>query len=240
MALLSPLLEELVLHGKAKLKTTVVGQSGHSVIDASKDTLVIIVEFDYQHFTDVGNPSDSNEVLSRSVHQLQFRSTKSANHFIIREPLSLVPNPAFVTDFLQANGSYKKETFLIHTGNIEISIVAVPSTLGSVSAVGVSPPDLGSQQPPLGYGSGAAGVLSTVSYEDGSSLSEYVPLTRKSTPFTTAAPFKVSQFLVPIIGATSLFTTLSTEEIGNRMYPIVNITYVEILRSLATKLFSTS
>ena len=112
-------------------------------------------------------PSDSNEVLSRSVHQLQFRSTKSANHFIIREPLSVVPNPELPADeFLQANGSYKKETFLIHSGNIEISIVAVPSTLGNTSSVGVSPPDLGSQQPPLGSGSGHAGVPAKFNYDD--------------------------------------------------------------------------
>jgi len=242
MALLSPLLEKLVLSGEAVLRTTVVGHSGHAVVDIAKDKLIIVIEFDYQHFVDYTNPFELSTVIEESVHQIQFTSTKSKNHFIIREPLNtLGENTLF--QMTNANGTYKKETFLIHEGTLEVNIIRVPGTIGSTSVVGASPPDLGAEQPPLGYGSGAAAVLSTTNYLGpffGLFSSEYVPLTRKFTPFAFPLTFNTSQLLEPVNILTALNTTRSVDNFGVRGYPIVNITYVEILRSLATKVFSTS
>ena len=239
MALLSPLLEKLVLSGQAVLKTNVIGHSGHSVLEVSKNSLIIIVEFDYQNFVDYEDPDDLSNVVERSVHQLQFRSPKSSNHFIIREPLNTlgVTMPSQINN---VNGTYRKETFLIHEGNVEISIVLVPSPAGGANLLGTAPSELGAQQPPLGYGTGATAILSTIGYIDGVFANEYVPLTRKFTPFTFGVFFNTSQFLAPVNPFTALEPTFTGSNVGARSYPIVNVTYVEILRSLADKIFSTS
>ena len=238
MALLSPLLEKLVLSGEAKFKTSVVGQSGHAVLSSTRDKLIIIVEFDYQNFIDALDPEDTDQLLQRSVHQLQFRSKKSANHFIIREPMHFIGGGG--GGQVSSSGTYQKETFLIHDSNVEISIVAMPTTIGAVNTTGVSNADLGSQAPPLGYGSGAGGVLSTTNYEDGAGEFEYLPQTRGFGVFAAASPFPVSQLLLPVTSVTALLPTNNGLALGMRTFPIVNVSYIEINRELADKVFSSS
>lgn len=237
MALLSPLLEKLVLSGKAKLKTTVIGHSGHAIISATEDKLIIIIEFDYQHFVDFPGSGTLAEFIERSVHQLQFSSPKSHNHFIIREPLNSIDGGMNTN----TNGAYKKETFLIHDNIIHVNIVLVPSPLGGGSVGGQPIANSGTQQPPLGYGTGATGITQTESYSDVTALWEYLPLTEQFSPTGfTGFPFNVSQFLVPVQVATALNPTNDSNIRATRSYPIVNITYVEILRTLASEIFSTS
>lgn len=237
MALLSPLLEQLVLSGKAKLKTNVVGKSGQSVLQVAKDRLIIIVEFDYQNFIDYVDPTDQDMILDRSVHQLSFKSKKSKNHFIIRDQLNTlgVNTP---TQINNVNGYYRKETFLIHTGNVIVQIVTALPTTGVLSVAGHAPGQLGPEEPPLGYGT-ATPILQTVNESDALASTQYDPLTVDFTPFTLATPFNVSQLLIPVTAESALKPTFDGPA-GQRSYPIVNVTYVELLRSLATKLFSTS
>jgi len=239
MAVLSPLLEKLVLTEKASLRTTVVGKSGQAVIPVGADRTVIIVEFDYQHFIDFVDPDNLNQILSRSVHQLSFKSKKSRNHFIIRDNLQTLemPGPTFVTT---VNGYYRKETFLVHNDRIIVQIVGAPFTTGTISTPGAAPANVGTEQPPLGYGFGAFAIPQTVNEEDFPNTYEYSPLTVANIPFISTSRFKTSQLLFPVSGVTALNPTFNVDEKGQRTYPIVNITYVEINRSLSGTLFSSS
>jgi len=238
MALLSPRLETLVLCGEASLRTLTVGRSGLSVLRVPQDRTFIIVEFDYQHFIDFTDVEDLDEVLSRSVHQLSFKSGKSVNLFVIRDSLNIVNFMGQLGTRPSVSGDYHKETYLIHNEDIQIQIISAPPVVGTVSTAGVSPKDLNPLNPPNGYGTGASGIVQTVNEEYPGGIGEYLPESKKYTAPVAATPFLTSEQAFPVDVVTALNPTNTVDEFGQRSYPIVNISYVDIRRNIAEELAS--
>lgn len=88
--MLTPNLEKLILDGKAKFRTFVCGQSGSNLLPISEGTWIIITGFTYCNFSDPDLPFSVvpfNAYVDRSVHQIRFRSSKSNNHYIVKDDI---------------------------------------------------------------------------------------------------------------------------------------------------------
>lgn len=88
--MLTPYLENLIQKGKARFRTFVVGQSGSNLLPVEDNNWIIITGFTYCNFSDPETPitgSQYNEYIARSVHQIRFRSSKSNNHYIVKDDI---------------------------------------------------------------------------------------------------------------------------------------------------------
>jgi len=89
--MLTPYLEKLIHQGKARFRTFVCGQSGSNLLPVEDNTWIIITGFTYINFADpalIGSlRSQFQDYLSRSLHQLRFRSSKSNNHYILKDDI---------------------------------------------------------------------------------------------------------------------------------------------------------
>jgi hypothetical protein len=180
------------------------------------------------------------EVLARATHQLQFKSDKSQNHFIIRDDVYLfdlsvagaVPPNNY---FLSVLGSYNKDTYLIHAGDcVDIEILTVPDpNLWALSNYSQLPNK--SQEPnlPVGYGQSPLGVptVREVRLDSGLLDQQYLPLTAS---FENIAPIPgkyreqfsvdantINKLNSPIVG-------INAVKWNRRSYPIINIDYVAV------------
>jgi len=237
-------LEKLVLCQKAFSKTITIGRSGQLVIPVAEDSTVIIWNFDYMHFIDVLDFEDMDEVFSRSVHQVQFRSEKSNNNFIIRDDVTIteITGPGGLA-INEANvvGHYLKDVYLIHSGNIVVTISVAPPLVGTVTAVGSPPNRLKPQSPPLGYGSDApTAIVQTTNEIYPAATGEVIALSTKFGVSSIPTPMPSGDLRYPIGLATALNPTHITSEQGQRSYPILNINYVELPRNVAEDLFSST
>ena len=93
--MLTPYLEKLIHEGKARFRTFVCGQSGSNVLPVSDNSWIIITGFTYCNFSDpalpLNLPINFDEYVARSIHQLRFRSSKSNNHYILKDDISREP-----------------------------------------------------------------------------------------------------------------------------------------------------
>ncbi len=92
--MLTPHLENLIHKGKARFRTFVCGQSGSNALIVRDNTWIIITGFTYLNFYDFvrfGVDPRFDDVLSRSIHQLRFRSSKSNNHYILKDDIIRAP-----------------------------------------------------------------------------------------------------------------------------------------------------
>jgi len=233
-------LERLILCEDAVFKTAAIGQSGVSVIPVPEKVFIVIINFTYFGFIDFTDPTNVEANMNRSVHQLNFESPKSQNHFIIRDD-TFTQLFAPSTNVSQVSGHYQEENlYLIHEADVKVEIVAAPQVAGSVSTAAIAPQSLKPPDPPKSYGSDPVdAIAATANYVDGAGSSEYIPLTKKFTTPLGATPFLVSQNRFPVTLATVLNPTFNGSSMGQRSYPIVNIGYVQVRRQLGAELLST-
>lgn len=88
--MLTPYLEKLIHEGKARFRTFVCGQSGSNALPVREGTWIIITGFTYCNFSDPDTPIRGvpfDAYVSRSVHQVRFRSPKSNNHYIVKDDI---------------------------------------------------------------------------------------------------------------------------------------------------------
>ncbi len=88
--MLTPYLENLIHKGTARFRTFVCGQSGSNVLPVSENTWIIITGFTYCNFSDPETPitgSQFDAYVARSLHQIRFRSSKSNNHYIVKDDI---------------------------------------------------------------------------------------------------------------------------------------------------------
>jgi len=91
--MLTPYLEKLIHQGKASFKTFVCGQSGSNRLPVGDNSWIIITGFTYYNFADPELIQAGIEVvrfeeyLSRSLHQIRFKSSRSNNHYIVKDDI---------------------------------------------------------------------------------------------------------------------------------------------------------
>lgn len=179
--------------------------------------------------------------LTHHTHQLEFRSKKSRNHFVIQEPVVLFPSqatPPPISDgntfFVYMGGTvYEKDTYLVHNESVQINVLGVPDV--DVWGVNFSQLALESQENPLpvGYGIAGAGLNTArqILFNPAgvpADIEQYLPL---SAEFESILPITGSyrnQFKVDANSQNQLFNPKNKGGIyGNfPTYPLINIDYV--------------
>lgn len=232
-------LERLILCEKAVFKTVAVGRSGVCVLPVEEKRFIVITNFTYFNFIDFTSPDDIFANLDRSVHQLNFSSPKSQNHFIIRDDLHIITGPGPV-ELTCPHGHYAEENlYLVHESDVTVEIIAAPEVAATVSTGGIPPNRLKTPDPPVSYGTDPATAIPSTISEAFGATGEYQPLTRKFSPPSALTPFLVGSLRYPVNAATALNPTFTGNGSGQRSYPIVNIGYVEVRRQLGAELLST-
>jgi hypothetical protein len=225
--MLTEALQEAIATGKAVFKTWSVGGSGVGTIPVPRKKFIVIIDFDYHYFIDFPTegeiPNDFS--LRRSVYQLEFRSEFSQNSFIIRNPLVFAPGEEKqqIVEF----EPYHKDTYLVHSGDVQVNIVNVPDAAGWITTYSKLPA-LSNESPlPMGYGIDPAGVeaVRKIIFAPGE---QYLPLTRSRDDIAAVNP--QDQFRVNV-NAINKLNDVRKEPIGNYGYPIVNVQYVEFSRN---------
>lgn len=173
-----------------------------------------------------------NQFLQHKIHQLEFRSNKSINHFLIDEPVEIFPQHAEVTDplfFANLGGVYKKDCYLVHNEAVQINVLGVPPV--SQWLVDYNPLTAKSQEfaVPVGYGIGVLPTVRNILFDG--VTQHYMPLTEK---FEDPAGFPPNQyreqFMVDANAANILFNPQNVSGVrGNfRTYPLINIDYIQV------------
>lgn len=178
--------------------------------------------------------------LQHSTHQLEFRSTKGRNHFVIQEPVVVFPiqaSPPPIGDgsfFAYMDGTfYPKDCYLVHTESVQMNVVGVPPVESwgiTYSAVSDK-----AQEFPLGVGYGSAGVPSAptvreVFFDGGGLTQQYLPLTAEFENIAAVAGQYRGEFKVDVNLTNALFNPINRGGIyGNwKTYPLINIDYVQV------------
>lgn len=172
--------------------------------------------------------------LAKSVHQLQFRSAKSIDKYIIRETLGLLIFPNDTVPFtVTPNGYYHKDCYLVHTSNVEINILTVPPV--SEWEITVDKLPLKSNEPPqpLGYGQTASGLnaVRQIVFDNALQTQQYFPLTNKRDDLNLIPGQYREQFKVDANEKNKLNPPVPQGEdtlVVGKNYPIVNVAYVQV------------
>jgi hypothetical protein len=174
------------------------------------------------------------QIIANATHQLEFRSTKSRNHYLIRENFNIFTGEIFGAPpyalFWNVNGYYEQDCYLVHTEDVQINILKVPPV--EEWATGYFNLAEKSQEfaSPVGYGIGVAG-LPTINVLDFNGAvfppELYHPLTDKFTDLPGDAQ---DEFKVNADSGRELTDPVTPNAgINNgRNYPLVNIEYVLI------------
>ncbi|MCH7850939.1 MAG: hypothetical protein IH845_04825 [Nanoarchaeota archaeon] len=140
--MLTPYLENLIHKGEARFRTFVCGQSGSNVLPVKDNTWVIITGFTYCNFSDPERPPfppiQFDQYVARSIHQLRFRSSKSNNHYIlkdniIREPgspgsdINLIVNGDFTNG--ENNWTFEINWAVVAAQAVHTGLLASPDTI---------------------------------------------------------------------------------------------------------------
>jgi len=250
-------LEELIHKGEATYKTAVLGTGAVSVIRLPPNRFAVITDFTYFYWNPnqylVDNGINLEDIRATSVHQITFRSTKSTNRFMVKNPERIDQTGAMgpPQDVVQINGYAQFDTYLMHENNIFVEILHQPGDNNNAIASILIPRTSNNVTPPLGYGVEGNGFPVVAAFGQSGGALDIVaelPLTSEFTPDFIVGPnegqkaVNNKQFLVaddtvfepPFSGG---FPGDGTEQ---RVLPIMNIGYVEIRRKSDTQVQSTS
>lgn len=194
-----------------------IGGGGHTVIpDAFEGGTAAI-------------PVTIADYLTRRSHQLQFKSQNASNHFIINEKIEVFDATVLggAGFFVNVNGYYHKDTFLMHKTDVRINIIRVPQPEEWTTVYGAL--DNKSNEPPLPAGYGQAGIpnLDVVQQVLLNAVDEqYLPLGQKYSPQTLQE--YTPEFKVAAVAGRELEDPTNVSEVKGvrRNYPLINIGYV--------------
>ena len=233
-------LVKLIHEGTAQYKTYAWGFSTHGFLPVRNDTYIVIIAFQFWHFIDLGfgDLEDLDEVFERSVKQIRFRSRKSNNHFVIRQPIRSLQLDEDEFIFDTWGHTEFKDLYLLHEENVSIEVINSSEPINIGIASDQAPPKAVSKAPPAGFGTETSAIpisaAQDVSIGDGTQAGtmEIVPLSRQFNDFLPAAPFGFSQLSgqieYPVTPFSGSQTIISGEGREHRSMPMLNIFYIEI------------
>lgn len=176
------------------------------------------------------------DLLDRSVHQLEFKSMKSRNHYIIRDDVSIGitgDNSQGIAPSVNVTGKFHRDIYLVHTDNVQINILNVPPVSAWATNYSQLPAKSQEFNAPSGYGQGAVGfpaVRETV-FDSAGNTQQYINLTQFRDDIAVIAgqnrnEFKVDVNLLNILGDPTQAGKIETFVFNGPNYPILNIGYV--------------
>jgi len=159
--MLTPILEKLILSGKAAYKTFVAGGTQKHILSVPNDRFIIITDLVY--FSNINTPKgeqffhldfDMFTKLNVKLNtQVKIFSEKSNNSFVFRNSFTAYPHSGNAEpDFwvFPTHAPVKLDTYLIHTKDVSLTF----SWVGDQSAVttAISRADVPAYPPPYDYG----------------------------------------------------------------------------------------
>lgn len=169
-----------------------------------------------------------SDLTDASTHQMELRSEKSRNHYVIQENViyDALSDPSQL--IYNVFGMYHRDVYLVHTAHVQIDIIRVPRPTNW--AVTYSQLDNKSQENanPVGYGIAPAG-MPTVRQVDFNGLGEFYKPLSNAFDELNALPSQTEFKVDAIPGRELRDPTLALPIFVNgRNYPTVNIGYVMV------------
>lgn len=223
--MITPHLENLIHKGEAQFKTFVVACSGVSVLPVPKGCYIVITDIIYNPFTDVpennsnGDTWANRNIINRKANkQIEFTSSKSKNHYVLRDSFVQQITPVIIN------------TYLVHETNVTINICTFRTRTTANQLVfnyGTMPITNDVKQTPLGYG-GLNDVVLEVELDN--TQQQYLPAQPENDGIAANGDFR-NQFKTDYDDDTKLIDSNNVAYNGflkDRAYPIINIGYVLI------------
>lgn len=250
MNLVPEKIKNLLATGQAAFKTHVVGMSGSSLIGVGKDTVTIIVGLKYFHFLDIAEAEFRNQaapfsaVYDRSVTQINIKSPKSKNHYIVRDNIvcTRLSSGAGTVNQWQVNGETNFNCFLVHEDNIQIEIVKTPPAANQAVAISdVAAATIQKSPPPEGYGNATQPTAILQPVQINASIPDnysHVPLSVPLQGNPAGLPISTNSAKFPVNATTALVSMDNSGAYKSRAYPILNVDMIEIRKPIWEKLQS--
>lgn len=224
--MITPILEKLILSGKASYNTHVIGGAEKCILGVDNDRFIIITDLTY--FSQLNLPTDDSnlgisdlllgKLMDNLNTQLKIFSKKSNNTFLFRNNIMCSIKTVGFNNIFPI-GSVKLDTYLIHDDDVSFTFSKNGSNLSILDAI--SPSRSIGSSPPFDYGlDGQPGALN-VRVISGTGTFANVP----SGKFNLSNNSPESLELMFNVDASTQLTNLS-EPVS---YPILNVGYVEIL-----------
>lgn len=240
--MLTPVLEKLILQGKASFNTFVIGGGDKYVLNVKKERYIIITDIHYQPSVNVFNPDATNQeawfrwdditqLLYNNLNtQLKVFSTKSNNSFVFRNNINVTPLKTKSSDdysldryLINPSDPIKLDTYLIHESDVSFTMSKAGAI--TINENGNTPADSIGFPPPFDYGKeGQLGVVKVrLSSLDAISPDYGAKQAGDYLDQVTNFPGGNLEFIFPVDQDHQL------PDIDRpASYPLINISYVEI------------
>lgn len=227
--MITPLLERLILSGKAQTKTY-IASSQKNVIDVPKDHFIIIHHFSHFPFLPVDQREpDPNAILLQLVTQMKVFSDKSYTNYVIRNNIQrgigFDGTTGEIIPIWNTGNPYKEDVYLVHETDVSISF---SKTLRAPAAAvtAIAPAKTPAKTAPADYGrNGFAGSIA-VATEKVTGVNAAVRPLGKVTPPSAIATYNLENLEFPIDATTAL--TNADIQKGVLTYPLCIFQYLEI------------
>jgi hypothetical protein len=229
--MITPILEKLILCGKASFNTFVAGASEKSILFVDNDRFIIITGLTY--FPSVNNNGclDLDEVEMQGIldrnTQVKIFSEKSLNNFIFRNELNVseVRVTATQRSYTVTPGApIKLDTFLIHDNSVSFTFSYALSVIDA--ARGITKAQSVAYPLPIDYGKEGQNALPVRTI--GSTVDAVTPVNIYSGgPFSNDGTRNgFNEFVYPVDAFTQIKTTHLNKAAN---YPLLLVDYVEII-----------
>ena len=159
--MLTPVLEKLILSGKAAFKTFVIGGTEKHILNVPNDRFIIITDLIYYSNLNAVKDSAFFELSYTEFFQLNERlntqcrifSEKSHNNFVFRNSYTAIPRSTIAQPIVwvfPTHAPTKIDTYLIHESDVSFTFSWVGDQKTELSAI--SRTDVPAYPPPYDYG----------------------------------------------------------------------------------------
>ena len=211
--MVTPILEELILKGRAFFKTFVAGGEKHT-LTFGEDRFIIITDITY---FPMNIPGDGETYANHNT-QVAIYGERGYNHFIFRNYNNTNVNNANIHGFCSPTTI---NLYLLHEQQVGFSFANAPfySNINS----GVANADNPGYAPPLEYGKdGQPGALPTITTMDATNA---FTVQKNFTTRPTSGTIESQQLFFPF----DQYARFSQNINESYEYPLLHVNYVEIL-----------
>lgn len=222
--MLTPILEGLILKGRAFFRTAVIGGTQKATINIDEDRFIIITDLTYFpgfYVIDNGRSQPYPSELSDFTSQFTIYGERNFANFIARTKLDFIDKTLQGRPVYAPSNHIRYDTYILHTKQVGFSF---SKGADIVATVGPAPANNPGYAPPLDYGrNGDTGVINT-------SPTTLINTATGALYNTTSRPnsgtTNYNGFQFPFDSNTQI-NALELKYTNN--YPILQVNYIEVL-----------
>ncbi|RLC35867.1 hypothetical protein DRH27_06150, partial [Candidatus Falkowbacteria bacterium] len=188
--MITPLLEQMILDGKAKFKVFSL-MSMSQILEVPPKSHIVVTDIWYNDFVDTNEEMldvESDiipEIINNSIHKLSFNSEQQTDYLIIKDTVNITTEKTSDKNIINSFGQQHFNVYFKHKESLYIDITHLPPV--GTMALNKNPWAAGTREAflPNGYGKvGAPVALDVVNYFTyGAGKGEFRPV-GKSVPAT--------------------------------------------------------